>query len=257
MSTLWTIWKEEQGKCDLRLGLHVSLSLCLQTAGIVLHKDVGIDRTGLIIRSVCFSSLKTSILGYSRLLKASPLSFSSSSHLFCLSSFSWTLSRPSYLFLPSFSVFLLLQCKPGPCLIDGGTMKVARGGMVVPCFLLHQWRRLKSCLCLPSAPRTSSLFFPNLPVILMPSQIFPSSSHLISYVFEKGQYRSNIHRQHNRGVKPSNTSLEAAATPTLMNGETLICPQNVFKGNILWKALQDHWQKKSSYLRTKSGYQSS
>ena len=53
---------------------------------------------------------------------------------------------------PSF--FLLLKCNPRPCLIDGGMMKVAGGGMVVPCFLLRWWRR--SCLCLVSPPRSSS-----------------------------------------------------------------------------------------------------
>lgn len=62
-----------------------------------------------------------------------------------LSSFSHILS-----FCPLLSHLLLspllLKCNPRPWLIDGGMMKVAGGGMVVPCFLLLWWNWNPACV---------------------------------------------------------------------------------------------------------------
>lgn len=131
---------------ELPVWLPVSVLFCLQTVWIVLHKDTGIDRTSLITSSVCFSSLKTSILGYIRLLKASLLSSSFHPHLSPPSSITSPPFPKSCALLLSapFLSPLLLQCNPRPCLIDRVMMKVAGGGMVVPCFLLLWWRRSSS-----------------------------------------------------------------------------------------------------------------
>lgn len=183
---------------ELPVWLPVSVLFCLQTVWIVLHKDTGIDRTSLITSSVCFSSLKTSILGYIRLLKASLLSSSFHPHLSLPSSITSPPFPKSCALLLSapFLSPLLLQCNPRPCLIDRVMMKVAGGGMVVPCFLLLWWRRssslskLKSCLSIPSLSRSflcylsSCFLFPCIPLLFL-NLTFSSFSFCMKPSFAK------------------------------------------------------------------------
>lgn len=91
---------------------------------------------------------------------------------------------------------LLLQCNPRPCLIDRVMMKVAGGGMVVPCFLLLWWRRssslskLKSCLSIPSLSRSflcylsSCFLFPCIPLLFL-NLTFSSFSFCMKPSFAK------------------------------------------------------------------------
>ena len=205
-SWLW----EANSQLSLLLCFHSSLQTVWTR--IVLHKDTSIDRTSLIIGSVCFLSLKTSILGYSRLLKASLLSSSfppSCSSSFLLFSPSRHLFLPHLLFLnplPSFSSRLsllsLLQCNLRPCLIDGVMMKVAGGGMAVPCFLLLWWRRSDSLSKLKSCPTVVSLLSDYFGVIISFVFLFLCSHssifHRYNHVFLK-DHRPLPDKRHRAG----------------------------------------------------------
>lgn len=151
----------------------------------------------LITSSVCFRSEKTSILGYSRLLKASLLS----SSFFLLLSPSLK-SSPRVLSSP----FLLLQCNLQSCLIDGWMMKFAGGGMVVPCFLLLWWRRFQQTEILSASfSRFSILYF------IYSAQVSRFSAYFTHIDVSTELFRPKIDEtNHHPPPQPLHRRLEAA-----------------------------------------------
>lgn len=89
---------------------------------------------------------------------------------------------------------LLLQCNLRPCLIDGWMMKVAGGGMVVPCFLLLWWRRFQQTEILPLLLLFLRFFSCHtiLCYFLFSSFISRSGSSLFHIHVSKGLFRTKI-----------------------------------------------------------------
>lgn len=150
----------------------------------------------LITSSVCFLSAKTSILGYSRLLKASLLSSSFLLLLLLPPSITSLLFilNPLHVSSPFPPPSLLLQCNLRPCLIDGWMMKVAGGGMVVPCFLLLWWRRFQQTEILPLLLLFLRFFscYTILCYFLFSSFISRSGSSSFHIHVSKGLFRTKI-----------------------------------------------------------------
>lgn len=164
--------------------------------------------TGRVWSSAQFvsSSLNTSILGYSRLLKATLLAFPflPTSHL------AFSLPGLTLSWLSCLSPLLLLQCDPQLCLIYGLMMKVAGGGMVVACFLLLWWRRSDYL----SKPNPASVYF--LSCLWFPP---PLKSPASLCFYRINDLQNTWHERSSVYSMSEMLKLQAAVTPTLTDSE--------------------------------------